>query len=205
MQNPVGVDLELHADARLPLRGGLKLQLEAPQFPVVARHFALSLQNADEHGPLPGHGVREHLARLRRERRVARDDDVHQAAERLDAERKRRHVEQHHVAHRPGENARLDRRAERHRLVGVLRKIRLAAKKLRDKPPHERHPRLTANEDHLIEIGRLQLRVGERAQAVCAGPLQDRAGKPLQLLARHDGGKALPLQQEREIDPRLLF
>ena len=53
----------------------------------------------------------------RRDRRVARDHHAHDAAQRLDAERQRRHVEQQHVAAAAREDVRLHGGAERDDLV----------------------------------------------------------------------------------------
>ena len=131
VQDAVGVDLKLHADARLAFGRALEVEVEFAERPVVARHLALALQHFDEHGLLAGDGVGEHLAGLDRDGGVARDDDVHQAAKSLDAERERRDIEEHDILHRAAENAGLNGRAEGHRFVGILRGVRLAAEKFR--------------------------------------------------------------------------
>ena len=64
---------------------------------------ALALKHADEHRLLAADGVCEQLAALDRDGGVARDDDVHQAAKCLDAERERRDVEQHDILNRTAE------------------------------------------------------------------------------------------------------
>ena len=76
---------------------------------------------------------REDLLLLRRDRRVARDHRRHDAAERLDAERERRDVEEDHVLHVAGEHAGLDRRADRDDLVRVHALVRLLAEELLDR------------------------------------------------------------------------
>ena len=121
----------------------------------------------------------EHLARLYWNRRVARDDDIHQPAERLDAERQRRDVQQQYVLETTAQNFRLDRRAERDRFIGILSRIQqrpaafviVLAKpdaaafflKLRATKPfthelaHQRHPRLhhkfAREAVHAVEVG----------------------------------------------------
>ena len=69
----------------------------------------------------------EHLAGLYRNRRVARNDHVHQAAEGLEAERQRSDVEQQNILETAGKNLRLDGGAEGDGFVGVLRRIELRA------------------------------------------------------------------------------
>ena len=85
MKNPICIDLELHADAGHAFGRRLEFDLEFAQRPVVPRHLALALQHFDRHRSLVIHRRRKHFARLDRNRRVARDDHVHQPTERLDA------------------------------------------------------------------------------------------------------------------------
>ena len=73
-QQPVGIDLELHSDPRLSAPRGSERDLELPQFPIVPCHLAFALQHCDPHGALICGGIRKHLARLARDRRVARND-----------------------------------------------------------------------------------------------------------------------------------
>ena len=169
MQNAVGVDLELHAHLGHALGLRLELEREPPQAPVVRRLFTLTLQHVDEHLLLVVGHRRERLAALHWDRRVAWDDHVHQPAERLDTQRERRHVEQQHAAEVAGQNPRLNRRAQRDRLVRILRRVQLrpagaAPEHSRRKLTHERHPRLSADEDHLVEIAAGQAGVGERLE-----------------------------------------
>ena len=92
---------------------------EAAELAVVRRHLALALEHADLDLRLAVGRRREDLAAPGRDRGVALDQLRHHAAEGLDAERERRHVEQQHVLHVAGEHAALDRRADRHDLVRV--------------------------------------------------------------------------------------
>ena len=86
VEDAVGVYCKLHADAGLTFRDRLEGDLELAEFPVVARHFPLALEHADEHGRLVRHGVSEHLAGARGDGGVARENDVHEAAEGFNAE-----------------------------------------------------------------------------------------------------------------------
>ena len=71
---------------------------------------------------------RKRLRLLGRNRRVARNHRRRHAAQRLDSQRQRRHVQQQQVLHLPRQHARLHRRANRHHLVGVDPAVRFAAK-----------------------------------------------------------------------------
>src|SRR5436190_16246260 len=96
MKNAIGVDFELNPDAGDGPRRGLEFQRETAETPVVPGPLALALENVNEHLTLLIDGGGEGLAGLYRNRRVARDDDIHQPAEGLDAERERGHIEQQH-------------------------------------------------------------------------------------------------------------
>ena len=63
--------------------------------------------------------VREGFLLARRDRRVARDQRGHHAAERFDAQRQRRGVQHQDVLDVAGGDAALDRRADRDDFVGV--------------------------------------------------------------------------------------
>jgi hypothetical protein len=69
-------------------------QVEAAERAVVARERTLALDDVHLDARLVVGRGREHLALPGRDRRVARDQCRHHAAERLDAEGERRHVEQ---------------------------------------------------------------------------------------------------------------
>ena len=172
-EDAIGVDLELHADARHALGRGREFELERAERPVVAGQFALALEHLDLHRFLVVDGGGEKLAGLGGDGGVARDDDVHQAAEGLDAERERRDVEQHHVLHAAFEDAGLDGRAERDGFVGIGAGVRLAAEDFLHQRAHHRHAGLAADENDVVEIGGLEFGVAEGAEAVRARFLHD--------------------------------
>ncbi len=87
------------------------------------------------------------------------------AAERLDAERQRRHVEQQHVLDLARQHAALDRGADGDRLVGVDVLARLLAEEVLDRLLHQRHARLAADQDHLGDVGERDARVLDRRAA----------------------------------------
>ena len=100
---------------------------------------------------------------LRRDGRVALDQLGHDAAERLDPERQRGHVEEQDVLDVAGQDAGLDRRADRHDLVRVDALVRLlAAEHLLDRFDDRRHAGHAADEDHLVDVGGLEAGVLER-------------------------------------------
>ena len=70
MQDAVGVDLKLHADARLTFRSALEIELSnspsAQLSRAISRSPCSTLISIDS---LPGHGVGEHLPGLDRDRR----------------------------------------------------------------------------------------------------------------------------------------
>ena len=99
---------------------------------------------------------------LGRDRRVARDEHRRDAAERLDAERERRDVEQEHVLLLAGEHRALDRRADRHDFVRVHRAVRLLAEVVLHDFLDLRNARRAADENDLVDVLRLEAGVLER-------------------------------------------
>ena len=203
-QDAVRVDLKLHLHARHAGRHRRNAaQLEARQRSVVGHQLALALQHVDVHGRLVVDGGREHLAAGRRNRRVAQDDLRHHAAHRLDAERERRHVEQQHLAVAGDEDVGLHGGAERDDLVGVQLAVRRPAEQLADQAPDERDARRAADQDDLVDLRRLEARVGERLPARLERAIDDRTNQRFELgagepLAVQLGGLAV-----REIPFRL--
>ena len=101
------VDLDLRHTARRRRKAD---QLEAAERAVVARQRTLALQHVHLDARLAVGRGRERLALARRDRGVARNQRRHHAAQRFDAERQRRHVEQQQILDLAGEHARLDAR-----------------------------------------------------------------------------------------------
>src|SRR6202042_2624423 len=105
-------------------------KVEAAERLVVGTALALALQHVDRHGRLVVVRGREHIRRLGRDGRVLLDQLGHHAAERLDAERQRGHVEQQHVLDLTREPPALYRRAYRDRLIRVDVLARLLAEEI---------------------------------------------------------------------------
>ena len=108
--------------------GGMPIEMEPAQRAVVARQRPLALQHVHFDAGLAVGRRRERLALARRNRRVPRNQRRHHAAERLDAERQRRDVEQQQVLHLAREHAGLDGRADRDDFVGIHALVRLLAR-----------------------------------------------------------------------------
>jgi hypothetical protein len=102
--------------------GGMPRSSKARQRAAVAHQFALALQHVHRQRGLAVLEGGELLRARARNRRIARDDLLDQAAHRLDAQRQRDHVQQQPVVARgavAGQQIGLDRGAERDHLVGV--------------------------------------------------------------------------------------
>ena len=88
--------------------GGMPGQVEVAQRLVVGRHFAFALEHVDGDGGLIVFRGREDLRLLGRDGGVAVDQAREHAAQRLDAQRQRGHVEQQHVLDFALQHAALD-------------------------------------------------------------------------------------------------
>src|SRR4030095_12788246 len=117
VKNAVGVDLELHAHPGHTAWRRLELEREPAEAPIVLRSLALALEGMDKHFALEIDRSGESFTGFHWNRGVAGDDDVHQSAERLEAERERRDIQEQHVLEAAAENLRLDGRAQCDRLV----------------------------------------------------------------------------------------
>ena len=166
IDDAVGVDVEGNRDLRQAARRRRNAdQIELAEQLVVGGHFTLALEDADGDRGLVVLGGREGLALLGRDRRVALDQAGEHAAQRLDAERQRRHVEQQHVLDVAGQHAALDRRADRHDLVRVDALMRVAAEDFLHRLVDFRHTGHTADQDHLVDIAGLEAGILERRLA----------------------------------------
>ncbi len=136
--------------------------MELAERAVVARHRPFTLQHVDFDARLAVGRGRERLALARRNRGVALDQRGHHAAERLDAERERRDVEEQEILHLAAEHAGLNRRADRHDFVRVDALVRFLAEQLLDDRLHARHARRAADQHHFVNLRRREARVGQR-------------------------------------------
>ena len=175
------VDLDLRHAAR---RRRDADQVEAAERAVVPRHLALALEHVDLDRRLVVRRGREDLALARRDRGVALDELGEHAAQRLDAERQRGHVEQQHVLDVAGEHAALDRGADRHHLVGVDALVGLLAEEVLDQLLDHRHAGQAADQHDLVDVLGLDAGVLERLAARADRALDQVLDQLLELGAR---------------------
>ena len=112
------------------------------------------------------------------------DQRRHHAAERLDAERQRRHVEQQQILHLAGEHAALNGRADRDDLVGVDALVRLLAEQVLDDLLHLRDARRAADQHDFVDLRGVDAGVGQRLLRRADGLLQQIVDELLELRAR---------------------
>ena len=117
-------------------------------------------------------------------RRVARDQRRHHAAQRLDAERQRRDVEQQQILDVAGEHAGLNRRADGDDFVGVDALVRLLPEQILDDRLHARDARRAADQHDLVDLRRVDAGVAQRLLGRPDGLLQQLLDQRLELGAR---------------------
>ncbi len=156
VQDAVGVDVERHLDLRRAARCRRNaLEVELAQHLVAGGHLALALVDLDRHGRLVVVGGREGLRELGRDGRVLADHLGHHAAQRLDAQRQRRHVQQQHVLAVAAQHLALDGGAHGNSLVRVHVLAGFLAEELLHLLLHLRHARHAADQDHVMDVRHL--------------------------------------------------
>ncbi|EAQ03925.1 putative NAD-specific glutamate dehydrogenase encoded in antisensegene pair with dnaKJ [Pseudooceanicola batsensis HTCC2597] len=197
----VGVDVEGHLDLRHPARRrGDVFEIELTEHLVVGRHLAFTLEDPDGHGILVVLGGREDLALLGRDRRVAVDQAGEHATQRLDPQRQRGHVQQHHVLHVALKDTGLDRGAERDDLVRVHALVRLFPEELRHLFDDLGHAGHAAHQNDLVHVTRRQTGILERGLARFERGLDQVAHKGFQLGTGqlHDHVQRLTVRPHRD-------
>ena len=126
------------------------------------------------------------------------------AAERFDAERQRRHVEQQQILDVAREDAALRRRADRHDFIRIDPFVRFLPEELAHQLLHLRHARRAADEHDLVDLRRVDARVRQRLLHRRHRPLQQIVDELLELGARQLDlqmlGTGLIGRDERQID-----
>ena len=134
------------------------LEVELAQQPI-ARALgdrALALEDADRHRRLVVRRRREGLLLRRRDGRVALDQLGQHAAQGLDAQRQRRHVEQQHVRLAAQQQLRpLDGGADGDHFVRVDALVAFLAEDVLDQLLDLRHARHAADQHDLVDVARL--------------------------------------------------
>ena len=126
--------------------------MELAQRPVVARQWPLPLQDVDFNRRLVVSRGGEGLRLAGRDCRIAWDHWRSHAAQRLDRQRKRSHVEQEEVLNLALEHATLDGRAHRDDLIRVHALVGLFAEELFHQRLNARHAGLTAHQHDLVDL-----------------------------------------------------
>ena len=153
VDDPVGVDVERHFDlGHAARRRRNSDKVELPQQVVVGGHLTLSLQHLDANLRLVVSGRREHLRLLGGDGCVAVDQPGEDAAQRLDAQRQRRDIEQQHVLHVALEHTTLDRSTHGHNLIRVDALGRVPVEEALDDISHLGHASHAANHHHVLDL-----------------------------------------------------
>ena len=162
VQDAVGVNVECHLDLRhASRRRGDTLQPESAQGHVVGGHRPLALQHMDVHRCLAVCGRGEDLTLSHGDGGVALDEGRSHAAQGLQAQRQRRHVQQQHVLDLAAQHARLQASSHRYHLVGVDSLVGLLAAA---EPSHQvldhGHTGSAAHQHDLFDIASVEASVG---------------------------------------------
>merc|ERR1719213_405651 len=207
VEDTVRVDLESDLNLRLTARRRRDAgHVELAELVVVLRHRPLALEDLDSHGRLVVLVRREDLALLRRDHGVPRDELGHDAANSLDPERQRSHVEEEKVrAALTGEDAGLDRSAIRHGLVRVDSAVRLlAVEEVLDERLHLRDTRRAADQDDLVDLRLLQARVVHHVLHRAEGLLGEIAAELLEPRPGQGLGEVLAVEESLDLEAGLV-
>ena len=182
VDDAVGVDVE--GDVYLRHAAGRRRnadEVELAERLVVGSHFPLALEDADGDRGLVVLGSREDLALARRDGDVAVDQAREDAAQGLDAERQRRHVEEQHVLDVALQHAALDGGADGDHLVRVDALVGLAVEEFLYRFDDFGHAGHAADQDHLVDVLGLESGVLERFFAGLDGALDQILDERLKL------------------------
>lgn len=94
-----------------------------------------------------------------RNRRVPLDHLGHHPSERLDSEGKGSDIEQQDILDVTGDDPRLYGRSQSYRFVGIHAGVRFLSEKLFNLLYDERHPGGSSDQDDLLDLGGLEIRI----------------------------------------------
>ena len=205
VHDAVGVDVEGHFNLRHAARCRRNAgQVETGQRHVVGGHRTFALQHVDGHGGLVVRGGRKGLALAGRDGRIAVDQLGEHAAHGFDAEGKRGHVEEQHVLHVAGEDTALNGGAHGDHFIGVHGTVGFLAEEVGHSLLDQRHTGHAADQQHFINVGRLQTGVGQRLAAGFQRLLHEVGHQLFQLgagqLDEHVLGPGLVSRDEGQVD-----
>ena len=182
VQDAVRVDIEGHFNLRQSARRRRDaFEVELAEELVAFGHLTFTLIDLDRHGRLIVFSRREDLLMLRRDRGVALDHRGHHAAQGLNAEGKRGHVEQQHVAGVAGKHRTLNRSTDSHSLIRVHVLTRFLTEELLHHFLDTRHTGLTADQNHVGNVRRLQAGILQSLAAGFDGTLHEVLNEALEL------------------------
>merc|ERR1719506_1670076 len=207
VEDTVRVDLEGNLNLRLAARRrGDARRVELAQLVVVLRHRTLTLVHLDSHGRLVVLVRREDLALLRRDHGVTRDELGHDAANGLDPERQRGHVEEKKVgAALTGQDAGLDRSAVGHGLVRVDAAVRfLAVEEVLDQRLHLRDAGGAADQNNFVNLRLLQAGIVHHVLHRTKGLLEEVAAELLEARAGQGLGEVLAVVEGLDLQASLV-
>merc|ERR1719486_1555172 len=207
VEDTVRVDLESDLNLRLTARRRRNSgHVELAELVVVLRHRPLALEDLDGHRRLVVLVRREDLALLGRDHGVTRDQLGHDAANGLDPERQRGHVEEEEVgATLTGEDAGLDRSAVRNGLVRVDSAVGLlAVEEVLDERLHLRDARRAADQDDLVDLRLLQTGVIHHVLDRAERLLEEVAAELLEARASQGLGEVLAIEESLDLEPGLV-
>src|SRR5579872_1220910 len=160
IQDAVGIDVEGDLDLRHTTRSRRNPgQMELAQSTVLRRHRTFTLQDVNfDRGLAVGRGG-EGLRLLGWNRRVARNHRGGNAAQRLDRERQRSHVEQEQVFHFALQHTALNSCADCDHFVGVNTLVAFASEKLFHKLLDAGHARLSTDQHDFVDLAGINTRI----------------------------------------------
>ena len=171
VEDAVGIDVERHFNLRHAPRSRRKPgQVELAQRAVLRRHRPLALQHVHLNRGLVVGGGRKGFRLLGRNGGVARNHWRRHAAERLDRERQRSHVEQKQVFYLSAQNATLNGRADCHHFIWIHALVGFPAEQVLHQRLDARHAGLPADQHDFVDLAGVDACV---LHALFAGP--DRA------------------------------
>ena len=182
VHDAVGVDIEGDLDLRNAAAGrGDAVQVEAAQALVVSGHLALALEDIDLNGGLVVRGGGEDLALAGGDGGVALDELGAHAAQGLDAQRQRGHVQQQDALHVAAQNAALDGSADGHTLIGVDALEAFLAHQGLDHILHGGDAAGAAHQQDLADVAGIQAGVGQSLAHGAGGLFHQVVGQLVEL------------------------
>src|SRR5580700_3349382 len=160
IEQAVRVNIERNLNLRQAARRRRKThKLEIPKAAIPASHRSFPLQNMNVHRGLIISRGRKCFRLARRNRSVPGNQGSHHATERLDAQRKRRHVQQQDVLHFPAKHATLNSRPHRNDFIRINALMPFLAEQFLHNVLNQRHASLAADQNHFIDLAGVHSRV----------------------------------------------